>query len=143
MKRFKGIYWRQFGISAGLVALTLVLLGTSFFTLTYTYLLSEKKEELEDKAGIMAVKGPDLLRVSIAKSRKRRLRSSAIMRRIVRAIQTPSRSMAWSRAMPWAETASSSGASGSASASSSRIFTSGPSPSSPSGRPGFSRAMAS
>jgi len=62
MKRFKGIYWRQFGISAGLVALTLVLLGTSFFTLTYTYLLSEKKEELEDKAGIMAVKAEEMVR---------------------------------------------------------------------------------
>ena len=33
MRRFKGIYWRQFGVSAGLVALTLVLLGTSFFAL--------------------------------------------------------------------------------------------------------------
>jgi len=62
MKRFKGFYWRQFGISVGLVALTLVLLGTSFFTLTYTYILSEKREELEDKAGIMAVKAEEMVR---------------------------------------------------------------------------------
>ena len=62
MKRFKGIYWRQFGISAGLVALTLVLLGTSFFTLTYSYILSEKKDELRDKAGIMAVKAEEMVR---------------------------------------------------------------------------------
>ena len=34
MKRFKGIYWRQFTVTAGMVVLTLVLLGTSFFALT-------------------------------------------------------------------------------------------------------------
>jgi len=54
MRRFKGIYWRQFGVSAGLVALTLVLLGTSFFALTYTYIRSEKRSELEEKAQIIA-----------------------------------------------------------------------------------------
>lgn len=54
MKRFKGIYWRQFGVTAGMVALTLVLLGTSFFALTYSYIMTEKREELEDKAAVIA-----------------------------------------------------------------------------------------
>ncbi len=54
MKRFHGIYWRQFGLTAGMVLLTLLLLGTSFFTLTYTYMMSEKKDELVDKAKLMA-----------------------------------------------------------------------------------------
>ena len=54
MKRFHGIYWRQFGLTAGMVLLTLLLLGTSFFTLTYTYMMSEKKDELVEKAKLMA-----------------------------------------------------------------------------------------
>ena len=54
MQRFKGIYWRQFIVSVGLVALTLVLLGTSFFTLTYSYIVAEKRVELEEKAEIIA-----------------------------------------------------------------------------------------
>jgi len=62
VRKFKGLYWRQFGISVGLVALTLVLLGTSFFALTYSYILSEKRGELEDKARIMAVKAEEMVR---------------------------------------------------------------------------------
>ena len=54
MKRFRGIYWSQFTLTAGLVLLTLVLLGTSFFTLSYTYLMSEKQQELREKAQMVA-----------------------------------------------------------------------------------------
>ena len=54
MSRFKGMYWRQFGISVGLVALTLVLLGASFFSLTYSYMMTERRVELEEKAEIIA-----------------------------------------------------------------------------------------
>lgn len=54
MSRFKGMYWRQFGISVGLVALTLVLLGASFFALTYSYMMSERRSELEEKAEIIS-----------------------------------------------------------------------------------------
>ena len=54
MKRFHGIYWRQFGLTAGMVLLTLLLLGTSFFTLTYTYMMAEKKDELVEKARLMS-----------------------------------------------------------------------------------------
>ena len=54
MRRFHGIYWRQFGLTAGMVLLTLLLLGTSFFTLTYTYIMAEKQDELVEKAELMA-----------------------------------------------------------------------------------------
>lgn len=61
-KRFHGIYWRQFAVNVALVALTLVLLGTSFFAMSYTYIMEEKRSELEDKARIMAVKAEELVR---------------------------------------------------------------------------------
>ncbi len=64
-KRFHGIYWRQFGVNVALVVLTLVLLGTSFFALSYTYIMEEKRSELEDKARIMAVKAEELVREQI------------------------------------------------------------------------------
>ena len=52
--RFKGIYWRTFTVTVGMVALTLVLLGASFFSLTYSYIVSEKRGELQDKAEVIA-----------------------------------------------------------------------------------------
>ncbi len=54
MKRFKGIYWRTFTVTVGMVALTLVLLGASFFSLTYSYIMTEKRSELRDRAEIIA-----------------------------------------------------------------------------------------
>jgi len=53
-KRFQSIYWRQFALIAGMVLLTLLLLGTSFFALTYTYIMTEKKDEMVEKAELMA-----------------------------------------------------------------------------------------
>ena len=61
-KKFRGIYWQQFGVNVALVALTLVLLGTSFFALSYTYIMDEKRSELEDKARIMALKAEEMVR---------------------------------------------------------------------------------
>ena len=54
MSRFKGIYWRTFTVTVGMVALTLVLLGASFFALTYSYIMTEKRSELKDRAEIIA-----------------------------------------------------------------------------------------
>ncbi len=54
MRRFRGIYWRTFTVTVGMVALTLVLLGTSFFALSYSYTVSQKRSELEDNAGVIA-----------------------------------------------------------------------------------------
>lgn len=64
-KKFRGIYWRQLGINVSLVALTLLLLGASFFALSYSYMMEERCEELEDKARIMAVKAEELAREQI------------------------------------------------------------------------------
>lgn len=64
-KRFHGIYWRQFGVNVALVSLTLILLGTSFFALSYTYIMEEKRGELEDKARIMALKTEEMVREQI------------------------------------------------------------------------------
>ena len=54
MARFRSFYWRQFSLAAGMVALTLFLLGTSFFSLTYNYIIQEKKSEMEEKAELVA-----------------------------------------------------------------------------------------
>ena len=53
-KRFQGLYWRQLFVTAGMVMLTLFLLGASFFSLSYNYARSQKSEELVSKAQIMA-----------------------------------------------------------------------------------------
>ena len=55
MKRFHGIYWQHFGLTAGMVLLTLLLLGTSFFTLTYTYIMRENQNQLVEKAELLHV----------------------------------------------------------------------------------------
>lgn len=62
---FRGIYWRQFGVNVALVTLALLLLGTSFFALSYTYIMEEKCSELEDKARIMGIKAEEMVREQI------------------------------------------------------------------------------
>ena len=61
-KHFHGIYWQHFSVNVALVSLALVLLGTSFFALSYTYIWEEKRSELEDKARIMALKTEEMVR---------------------------------------------------------------------------------
>ena len=61
-KNFRGIYWQQFGVNVALVALTLVLLGTSFFGLSYSYIMEETRSELSEKARIMALKAEEMVR---------------------------------------------------------------------------------
>ena len=42
IKRAMGsLYWRQFMLGAGMVLLTMVLLGVSFYALSYNYTVSE------------------------------------------------------------------------------------------------------
>ena len=41
--RFSSIYWQQFSLIAGVVLLTLLLLGASFYALSYNYLVGEKR----------------------------------------------------------------------------------------------------
>ena len=55
MKRAMGsLYWRQFMLSAGMVLLTMVLLGVSFYALSYNYTVSEKRGEMRDRANLIA-----------------------------------------------------------------------------------------
>ncbi len=53
-KKFHSLYWQQFFLTAGLVLLTMVLLGVSFFALSYNYTLSERREEMRTRAGLVA-----------------------------------------------------------------------------------------
>ena len=48
------LYWRQFMLSAGMALLTMVLLGVSFYALSYNYTVSEKRSEMRDRANLIA-----------------------------------------------------------------------------------------
>jgi len=48
------LYWRQFMLSAGMVLLTMVLLGVSFYTLSYNYTVEEKRSEMRDRANLIS-----------------------------------------------------------------------------------------
>ena len=45
-RHFRGLYWRQMFVTVGMVALTLVLMGVSFFSLSYNYARGQKTDEL-------------------------------------------------------------------------------------------------
>ena len=51
---FHGMYWRQLLVTAGMVLLTLVLLGFVFFSLSYIHMRREQSKELEQRAASMA-----------------------------------------------------------------------------------------
>ena len=53
-KQFHGLYWRQMFVTAGMVLLTLLLLGASFFSLSYNYARGQKSEEIMTKARVMS-----------------------------------------------------------------------------------------
>ena len=58
MKRFReqtqGLYWRQLCVTAGMVLLTLCLLGVSFFSLSYNYARNQQGQEIASKARVMS-----------------------------------------------------------------------------------------
>ena len=55
IKRITGsLYWRQFMLTAGMVLLTMALLGVSFYALSYNYTVSEKRQEMRDRALLAA-----------------------------------------------------------------------------------------
>ena len=60
-RRFQGLYWRQLLVTAGMVMLTLFLLGASFFSLSYNYARGQKSEELAAKAQVMGRLSVDYL----------------------------------------------------------------------------------
>ena len=51
--RFSSIYWQQFSLIAGVVLLTLLLLGASFYALIYNYLVGEKRDEMKMRAQLI------------------------------------------------------------------------------------------
>ena len=53
-ERFQGLYWRQLFVTAGMVLLTLSLLGASFFSLSYNYAREQKAEEIRARAQVMS-----------------------------------------------------------------------------------------
>lgn len=58
MKRFReqtqSLYWRQLFVTAGMVLLTLCLLGASFFSLSYNYARNQQGQEIASKARVMS-----------------------------------------------------------------------------------------
>ena len=52
--RFQALYWRQLFVTAGMVLLTLALLGASFFSLSYNYARQQRSSELRTKAEVVA-----------------------------------------------------------------------------------------
>ena len=60
--KYKSLYWQQFLLTASLVLLTLVLLGVSFFSLSYNYTLSERRDEMRDRAQLVAPFSAEFLR---------------------------------------------------------------------------------
>ena len=53
-RQFQGLYWRQMFVTVGMVLLTLLLLGASFFSLSYNYAREQKSGEIENKARVMS-----------------------------------------------------------------------------------------
>ena len=53
-ERTQGLYWRQLCVTAGMVLLTLCLLGVSFFSLSYNYARNQQGQEIASKARVMS-----------------------------------------------------------------------------------------
>ena len=52
--RCRTIYWQNFLLTASVVMLTLALLGSAFFALTYSYAIDERSEQMQSKATVMS-----------------------------------------------------------------------------------------
>ena len=53
-RHFRTIYWQNFLLTAGVVVLTLVLLGLSFFTLSYSYTRRERAADMRARADVVS-----------------------------------------------------------------------------------------
>ena len=53
-RRLKTIYWQTFLLTSFVVVLTLVLFGTSFFALTYTYTRNQREADMRTKAEVVS-----------------------------------------------------------------------------------------
>lgn len=52
--RFRTIYWQNFTLTAGVVLLTLVLLGASFFALSYSFTRNNRESDMRAKAEVVS-----------------------------------------------------------------------------------------
>ena len=59
--RFRSLYWQQFALTAGMVLLTLLLLGAAFFTLSRNQTMSVRRIEMRDRARMVAQLSADYL----------------------------------------------------------------------------------
>ena len=53
-QRFRTIYWQNFLMTAGVVVLTLMLLGASFFALSYSYTRNQREADMRTKAAVVS-----------------------------------------------------------------------------------------
>ncbi len=67
-KKYRSLYWQQFLVTAGLVLLTMVLLGVSFFALSYNYTLAERRDEMKTRADLVARISVDYLKNDAAQN---------------------------------------------------------------------------
>ena len=51
---FHSLYWNHFILTAGIVLLTLTLLGVSFYALSYNYTVTQKRNEMRNRATLIA-----------------------------------------------------------------------------------------
>ena len=75
--KYKSLYWQQFMLTAGLVLLTMVLLGVSFFALSYNYTLSQRREEMQTRAALVARMSEDFLRSEVSSDVQKNLQDLA------------------------------------------------------------------
>lgn len=59
--RFHSLYWQQFSLIAGVVLMALLLMGVSFYALSYNYLVGEKRGEMKERAQMLAQISADFL----------------------------------------------------------------------------------
>lgn len=52
--KYKSIYWQNFMLTACVVLFTLVLLGTAFFSVSYSYTFREQSRAMESRANIVS-----------------------------------------------------------------------------------------
>ncbi len=52
--KYKSIYWQNFVLTAIVVLFTLVLLGTAFFSVSYSYTFREQSRAMEERASIVS-----------------------------------------------------------------------------------------
>ena len=60
-RRFGSLYWQQFLLTAGMVLLTLLLLGVSFYALSYNDTVSERRSEMRQHAELITNMSGDYL----------------------------------------------------------------------------------